>query len=132
MVAYTREFSATDHDAYAKTISPQHEQTVYASLGAQLDITSVAVTHAWERWIVAVSVQQAGIDSLTAYFHDFNDFALNSGVTRFKSSTGRHLRNVDLGGTESGNQAMLVFEDAAVGSSSVRSGQGPTRLRHWS
>ena len=45
VIVYTREFSATDHDAYAKMFTNTGPKTVFSFVDATHDVRSAAITY---------------------------------------------------------------------------------------
>lgn len=128
-VAFTRAFSAQDHDAYAATFDQGfgNVNSVHVDLLANYsdkEATAVYVPGA-DRWIAAYqrefSNAQGDHAALRLWFHDREDSTLNSGLgLTYQPASAEALSLPDLGSSESSSwtRAILVCQRDAAGTRS--------------
>ena len=119
VTAYTRIFSATDHDVYAIASDADflgNRVTVFSDLSTTNSDRNVAVAFVGgaHRWMVAFERETASACTIRVLFHDQGNGSLNSGVgvSVSQPAGAAYFRNPDVGGAWiASNLGMLVYQN---------------------
>ncbi|MCB9891220.1 MAG: hypothetical protein H6833_06215 [Planctomycetes bacterium] len=122
LIAYTRAFTATDHDVYAVLCNDDYTnvRTVYADLSSQYSDQKActAFVAGADRWLIGMqrdySTATGDYATIRLYYHDKGNLSFNSGIAFSIVAIGNEsFTNPDLGGTasfSSGEHGMLVYQ----------------------